>query len=288
MGKNIKISILVLIIFMMVFVNKSKVLASFADFTDEDAEEKAQEQLKEQEREHNVTEVKSSNNYLKDLSVKGYQITPEFNKQTINYEIKEEIDEEYIEIIAETDDEKASVSGIEKIQLNSGENNLKIDVTSENGSIKTYFIKVTKKIKKDVKLTNLVLKAYLKENEEIDIEFTPKFDNNIFKYDCNIPSYIEKIDCEASVNDSNAKVEISGNENLQEGLNEILVSISLDSDKTIYKVNVYKEKQKQDLSNNKLDYNYIKLVIAVIGIIIVVCSTIKANKHVRAKHKRKH
>lgn len=275
-------------IFLLVLSNMPNVLASFADFTDEEADKQVQEQLKEQEKEHNVTQVKSSNNYLKNLSVKGYQITPEFDKQTINYEIKEEINEDYLEINAEIDDGKASVSGIGKVQLNSGENNLKIDVTAENGSLRTYFIKTIKKVKKNIELSNLVLKAYSKENEAFYIELTPKLDKNIFKYDCNIPSYIEKIECKAEINDSEAKVEISGNENLQEGLNEILISISLDEEKTIYKINAYKENSNTDIEKQSLDYKNI-IIIVIITIIILICiCLIKVFLIKRKKYKRKH
>lgn len=288
MKKYIKISILVTITFSLLLANTPKVLASFADFTDEEAEKQAQEQLKEQEKEHNVTQVKSSNNYLKNLSVNGYQITPEFDKQTINYEIKEEIGEEYIKIAAETDDEKSSVSGIGAVQLNSGENNIRIDVTAENGSVRTYFIKATKTIKKDIKLTNLVLEAYSKENELFNVEFTPKFDNNIFKYDCNVPDYIEKIECKAEVNDSEAKVEISGNENLQEGLNEILISISLENEKTIYKINVNKERKGQIQQENKSESKYIIIALSVIVILIIIICIVIINKAKRIEHKRKH
>ena len=287
MKKYIKISILVVITLSLLFANLPEVFASFADFTDEQADKQAQEQLKEQEKEHNVTQVKSSNNYLKNLSVNGYQIIPEFDKQTINYEIKEEIGEEYIKIDAETDDEKSSVSGIGEVQLNSGENNIRIDVTAENGSVRTYFIKTTKTIKKDIKLTNLVLEAYSKENELFNVEFTPKFDNNIFKYDCNVPNYIEKIECKAEVNDSEAKVEISGNENLQEGLNEILISISLENEKTIYKINVNKEKKEQIQQENKSEYKYIIIALSVIVILIIIFIVI-INKAKRVEHKRKH
>lgn len=275
-------------IFLLVLSNMPNVLASFADFTDEEADKQVQEQLKEQEKEHNVTQVKSSNNYLKNLSVKGYQITPEFDKQTINYEIKEEINEDYLEINAEIDDGKASVSGIGKVQLNSGENNLKIDVTAENGSLRTYFIKTIKKVKKNIELSNLVLKAYSKENEVFYIELTPKLDKNIFKYDCNIPSYIEKIECKAEINDSEAKVEISGNENLQEGLNEILISISLDEEKTIYKINAYKENSNKDIEKQSLDYKNIIIIVIIMIIILICICLIKVFLIKRKKYKRKH
>lgn len=287
MKRNIKVTIIMMFIVLLI-AYEPIVFASFADFTDEQADKQAQEQLKEQEKEHNVTQVKSSNNYLKNLSVNGYQIIPEFDKQTINYEIKEEIGEEYIKIDAETDDEKSSVSGIGEVQLNSGENNIRIDVTAENGSVRTYFIKTTKTIKKDIKLTNLVLEAYSKENELFNVEFTPKFDNNIFKYDCNVPNYIEKIECKAEVNDSEAKVEISGNENLQEGLNEILISISLENEKTIYKINVNKEKKEQIQQENKSEYKYIIIALSVIVILIIIICIVIINKAKRVEHKRKH
>ena len=43
---------------------------------------------------------------------------------------------------AEADDQKASVSGVGKIALNSGENNVEITITAENGMVRTYNIKI--------------------------------------------------------------------------------------------------------------------------------------------------
>lgn len=116
--------------------------ASMADFTDEEADKITKQNQEEWKQEQEERIEKSSNNYLKNLSVENYEITPEFDKQTINYEISKEITEDYIEIIAKTDDDKSSVSGDGKITLNSGENNIRIDVTAENGTVRTYFIKV--------------------------------------------------------------------------------------------------------------------------------------------------
>lgn len=118
------------------------IYASMADYTDEQADNKQKQEHQEWQKEQEERIGKSSNNFLKSLSVKKYSITPDFDKQTINYEITEEITDNYVEITADTDDEKSSVSGVGKVQLKSGENNLKIDVKAENGTVRTYFIKM--------------------------------------------------------------------------------------------------------------------------------------------------
>ena len=133
-----------IVILIILFISFSNIIiyATMADFTDEEADKITKQNQEEWKHEQEERINKSSNNYLKSLTVENYNITPEFDKQTINYEIKEEINEKSIEIKAETDDEKSSVSGIGKVTLNSGENNLRIDVTAENGTVRTYFIKV--------------------------------------------------------------------------------------------------------------------------------------------------
>ena len=283
MRKNIKVSILILITFMLLFCNTTKVFASFADFTDEEADKKAEQQMEEQQKQNNQIDVKSNNNYLKELNVKGYNLTPEFDKQTINYEISEEINVDSIDIIAKTDDEKSSVSGDGKVQLNSGENNLRIDVTAESGTVRTYFLKVKKIVKEQIILNDLKLKAYSKENEVYDIKLTPEFDKNIFEYNCNVSSYIDKIEVEANLSDNNAKVEIAGNENLQEGLNEIMISISFENEKTIYKIKADKEQKIKYVEKQSINYNNIIIAILIIVIILLCICFIKRNTY-KTKH----
>lgn len=135
--------ILILFTFIML-ISESVVYASMADYTDEQADAKKQQEQLEWNKKMEERVNKSSNNYLKSLSVKNYEISPSFDKQTINYEIKKGVKEDYIEIEAETDDDKSSVSGNGRVNINSGENNVKIEVTAENGTVRSYFIKVIK------------------------------------------------------------------------------------------------------------------------------------------------
>ena len=141
--------IILMILAVMLILSQDVIYASMADYTDEQADKNLKQEQEEWKKEQQERINKSSNNYLKSLSVKKYSITPDFDKQTINYEISAEISDDYIEIEAETDDEKSSVSGIGKIGLSSGENNLKVDVTAENGTVRYYFINVIKNVKQN-------------------------------------------------------------------------------------------------------------------------------------------
>ena len=137
------IVVILIIIVSLIFTNK--VYASFAEMDDATSDKQRNEQLQEQERQDKENFGKSSNNYLKGLSIKGLKLTPEFDKQTIDYTIEEELDVDSIEISADLDDSRAKVSGTGTIKLKPGENNIRVDVTSENGIVRTYSIKVIRK-----------------------------------------------------------------------------------------------------------------------------------------------
>ena len=132
----------IVIIILTLLVNTSKVEASFADFTDEQADKQAQEQIKEQEKQHNITEVKSSDNYLTNLQIDGYRLTPEFDKQTLEYTIDEDIKTNEININATPSNEKSTINGAGTIKVDEEKNEYRIDVTAENGSVRSYIIKL--------------------------------------------------------------------------------------------------------------------------------------------------
>lgn len=284
--KKINIISITILMILFVWVCTTKVFADpnsskgFLSYNEENQKREVEELEKAKEQEKNSTqvEVKSTNNYLKNLEVTGYKITPEFDKQTINYEITNEVDEDYIEINAQVDDEKATISGTGRVALNSGENNLKIEVTSESGTVRTYFIKVVKKVQENLRLTNLKVKA---KNMEIMLE--PEFDAEIFEYYCNIENEISKVNIEANSSDKNAKIEIEGNEELKPGMNQILISVSSnDGKKVTYRINAYIKEN----SNNYSTKDYKNIIIIVMGIIIVVLVGIvlKKKKIVKRKH----
>lgn len=123
------------------YINFYNVYGSFADFTDGDA--RNQTEKMEQEQNKKFDTLKSNNNYLSSLSVEGYELLPEFDKQTLEYTLNKKIKESEINIKAIADDSKATVTGTGNIKINKNQNKFRIDVTAESGTVRTYIIKIT-------------------------------------------------------------------------------------------------------------------------------------------------
>lgn len=82
----------------------------------------------------------SSDNNLKSLSIDGYELTPKFDKNTIEYKLTLDQSIEKIKINASANHEKAKVNGTGEFSLSNGENTFEIKVTAENGNEKKYKI----------------------------------------------------------------------------------------------------------------------------------------------------
>ena len=267
--------IITIITILFMILAQHAIFASMADYTDEQADKITKQNEEEWKQENEERLNKSSNNYLKKLSIKGYNITPEFDKQTINYEIKQEITDDSIEIITETDDEKATVSGNGMILLNSGENNIRIDVTAENGTVRTYFLKATKKTNKNIRLKEVKIST----NDGKNIEITPEFNEEIYEYNCTVESYIQEINIDAISNTEDVDINIIGNTNLNEGQNEVLINLSNNNnEKIVYKINVNKKQEMQIHEEKNINYTVI-LIISISIIILLILILIKKKGH---------
>ncbi|MGN0973193.1 MAG: cadherin-like beta sandwich domain-containing protein [Bacilli bacterium] len=114
----------------------------------------------------------SNNNYLKSLTIDGYNLSPSFNKDVTSYNV--EVDElsEKIKINAEAEDKTATIEGIGEKSLEK-DNIFQIVVKAENGQVKTYTINVLFKddnpikVKKGNKTYTLVKrKSLIKEFDD--------------------------------------------------------------------------------------------------------------------------
>ena len=144
MKKTIK-TLIILAIITIFSVNYYNVKASFADFTDDDARSETEKMEKEQEQ--NFNEIKSNNNYLRDLKIDGYELTPQFDKQIVEYSLNNSTDLKELNIKATADDEKSKIEGTGKIVLKENQKECRIDVTAESGTVRTYIIKLNQKEK---------------------------------------------------------------------------------------------------------------------------------------------
>lgn len=84
----------------------------------------------------------SSNNNLTSITVEGYEITPEFNKDTLEYSVKVNEDEKTVKISATAEDRTATITGIGELEVTPGNNAFDILVIAQNGSEKTYKLNV--------------------------------------------------------------------------------------------------------------------------------------------------
>ena len=87
-----------------------------------------------------VNKVYSKNNYLSSLSIDDYELSPEFNKETLEYNVELEPGTEKININTELESKVARVRGDGEVSITDGINTIEIVVTAENGNERVYKI----------------------------------------------------------------------------------------------------------------------------------------------------
>jgi len=85
---------------------------------------------------------KSSNNYLSSITIDNLSINPEFDKEILEYTIEAPANTEKINVSAQLEDSASSVTGTGEVTVTPGLNTIELEVTAENGSKKTYTLKV--------------------------------------------------------------------------------------------------------------------------------------------------
>lgn len=86
----------------------------------------------------------SPDNRLSSLNVGGYSLSPSFNNDTTNYSVVVPNSVSSVNITATTKNGKAKVSGAGKVSLKVGSNTVKITVTAENGSKRTFTLTIAR------------------------------------------------------------------------------------------------------------------------------------------------
>ncbi len=124
----------------------------------------------------------SKDNNLKALGVEGFELTPEFSKDVLEYSVVVPEDTKEINIVATPNDSRSSITGTGVKEVIQGSNSFDIVVRAENGSEKTYKINVEVKdnnpinVKVDNKELSVVkIKEYLEKPnsyEETTVEIS--------------------------------------------------------------------------------------------------------------------
>ena len=184
----------------------------------------------------NKPDPRSKNNNLKALAIdKG---TIEFNKNTTSYLVKLEHEINEITITASVEDSKARISGTGTKTLKDYVNEFKIVVTAENGSTKTYVVKVARKDEAG----NYGKLSTDNSVKSISVTgFDIKFNKDTKKYNVLIDEEVNEVEIKVTPNDSKATVTIENNTDLKVGLNKVVVKVTAENgDANEYLFNVYK------------------------------------------------
>lgn len=140
-------------------------------------------------------------NTLSSLEVKGYTLNPKFDSQVFMYNLEVENNVSKIKIDATKNGSKSSFVkgyGPREVELKNATTNVLIKILNEQGSERTYTIKVTKKEKVDTRSTN----NYLKTLKFDDTEFTFDKTKNIYTFEADMN--ITKINIDATLEDEKA------------------------------------------------------------------------------------
>lgn len=187
----------------------------------------------------------SSDNNLKSLSITNCPIN--FNSNVTEYSCSQ-TEADSIVITAVANDAKAKITGAGNIKLNYGNNALKVVVTAENGSAKTYIINITKKDSRngDSKLASLII-----EGHEIS------FDADKTEYTLTVDDDTEKITIRATAANSNSRVTGTGTLEVKTGSNRFPIAVTAENGNiTTYFVNVNKADKNSEPSTTLIELSY--------------------------------
>lgn len=221
MRKNI-----VLIVLITAIISITYNSYSYADTKTEYVKVATSQSKEEKEKE----QQRKSNNYLESLTIQNYEMYPEFNRNNFKYYVSIPSNTSSLEVEAKAEIEGAKVKITGNNNLSNTENQIKINVTSINGITKTYTIYATKQKENQIKLKNLEIDGTVLE---------PEFSENKYFYNVEVEqSEVQPLNIKAEATVENAKIEIIGNNDLEEGDNTISILVSNDSETTIYQLNV--------------------------------------------------
>lgn len=244
-----------------------------------------------------VPATKSNVATLSNLGIRPNDFTG-FRANTYSYNVEVPNETESIEVYASKGQSGQTISGTGTKSLKEGANTFEVVVTAEAGNTQKYTINVTRKAKEEKEEPEEP-----EENSEEEpmeeffglseltiqgLELAPEFKTDIYEYKVELKEDLEKLNITTLTTKANSNIEITGNENLQEGENiiTIIVKGENEAETVAYQIIVNKTLEKQEvISNVEQDHQQmIKKIIAIsvaggaILIIVVAAIIIKVKK----------
>ena len=220
-----------------------------------------------------------------------------FNPDILKYNI--EVKEEYVNVIAKSNNDSDIITGTGLKKINIGLNVLEVKVTNEENRSTSYLLNITRK-----KVNNETEKGEEKEN--IDNNNNKKGNNNNnnnsnnvsneipeevlssnanisniiikdheFNYNKDVKSYTlitnyEVLDIEVILEDSKAGVEISGNYDLKTGSKIVISAFAVDGTVNSYEINIENVVTNENIKVNKKSLTLEQIIILIILFILIL------------------
>ena len=269
--KKLNISIIIISIILMLSLN-----TVFAVNTTRNSGNTVSANQTEEEKEEE--QAKRSNKNLSYLEIDGYELSPEFNKNTINYYVIIPKEVTSLDIDTEAEQEGAIVRISGDKSLTRQESTINITVTAINGTSRTYKIIVSKEPEVNLKLDSLNIDG---------VNLAPSFDEDTYYYTSSLEdTELTDLNVQAVPNDPDAKIEILGAKDIVDGENLINIILTNEDETTVYQINIDVDKlgeKEKEASNvitrirNLMKYATIGIVslIALIILIIIISAIVK-------------
>ena len=226
-----------------------------------------------------------------DATLKNLGINPKeydfsgFKKDQTEYSAEVPNEIKTVEIYAEATDSKAQITGTGEIELNEGANEAKVEVVAQDGTKKTYTITITRKAS-EVATTSLEnTKFGLSDLTIAGQTISPAFKNDVYSYTVGVKEDLASLDIKTTATDSDAKIEIVGNENLQQGENTITIIVK--NEKTNQTATYQITVNKNVVSETKVKRNFFNpstwgkemiiksIIVAVLVLLIIIAVILK-------------
>lgn len=178
----------------------------------------------------NRKDIRSGNNKLSSLNVNGGTLNPKFNSNTESYSISVPYSISSLTINAKAEDAKAKVTISNNNLVAEETTAVKVIVTAENGSTKTYTINATRG-----KDPNKILSTnnYLSNLTVSTGTLSPSFNKEQENYIVYLPYEIDSIKINTQVEDTRyATVKIEGPDKLSTGNNNYKITVTAEDNST--------------------------------------------------------
>lgn len=218
-----------------------------------------------------ITRNLSTNNNLSSLNASVGTFDVNFDKDVTVYTLTVPYDTKTVILSGALEDALSEVDGLIEYELTEDKTTAIINVTAEDGTVKTYTVYI---IKESKPVTTPVVYYYSSNNylKSLSIDgYELTFDKYTNEYKITVKNSVTSLDITALAEDYRARVEITGNEGFKEGENTVIITVTAEDGSTReYKLVVDKEDKKQAVTEIEDSSNTTEKIVIIVLIVLVV------------------